>query len=81
MQVEMIHIGNYTWIMYPIENSIVQDRSECNKIFNRFLEKYSKTLQTMSDIERDAFRSRLYEMARREITPYGKEYCHRCECK
>ena len=68
---------NSQFILYTITSVIESDRNECKELFYKFLEKYATTLQKMSEIDQEAFRSRLYEMARREIAPYGEEYYHR----
>ena len=55
-----------------LENSRI--KTEYDGIYEKLLVKYEKSLQTMSEIDREAFKERLYVMAKREVIPYGPKY-------
>ena len=57
---------------YEFENNEIQ--KQCDDIYEKLLVKYEKTLQTMTEIDRAAFKERLYVMAKREVIPYGPKY-------
>ena len=67
----------YSDICHIIKKLEQDERTKCSDVFFKLLEKYSKKINETPEIERETFRSRLYEMARREIEPYGEEYITR----